>query len=577
MLTATIARQLSAPRSLKKSKVTSSSVTIVWSAPKGKTKPKSYAIVRDGKQIATTKHRSYTDHTVKGGKTYRYSVRGIGPHRKRGKLAQPVKIKVPKAAVIPPPGPPTITPPIAPVVPGPGTTGVDRPMSAAMVERLYWRAGFGPLPAEKDKWAGKSVYELVDWMLETVPTLAPTSTLPLNIVGNAIDPVGDGPEDAVMEWLDTMQRADNPFPDRLTLFLHRHFAVSADIGIASEYMIEYRNRLRKYATFGSNPGASFRDLAVEMTTADNAMNVFLDIASNEQGAPNENYAREFMELFCLGIKGVDGMTNNYSQTDVQQLARAFTGWRVDANGDVYFQQDRFDPGTDKVLFGGAPFTTAVQGVDKVLAHPSHAQFLIRKLWTEFVGGPITQSTLDALVSTYTADNALKLKPLMRGILTDPQIFASIDEPNMIKQPTVYTVGCLRQMNAPMLGRYVTDLLDGMEQKPYHPPNVAGWEGGLSWLNSNTAQARFDLIVMLQYLKYIGYPGSTLPADIPGETAQQVFDRAYAASNNPWMSAGSRNVLLQWVNSAPATSVNERRQRFYNLQALMLGGPDGQVM
>jgi Protein of unknown function (DUF1800) len=118
----------------------------------------------------------------------------------------------------------------------------------------------------------------------------------------------------------------------------------------------------------------------------------------------------------------------------------------------------------------------------------------------------------------------------------------------------------------------------MQQRPYRPPNVAGWEGGLSWLNSNTVQARFDAVVRMQYLKYSAYYGATqtLPV-VPVESAQATFDRAYAAAGSPWLSDGTRATLMSYANAAPVTTDAQRRQRFYTLQALMLGGPDGQVM
>jgi hypothetical protein len=116
-----------------------------------------------------------------------------------------------------------------------------------------------------------------------------------------------------------------------------------------------------------------------------------------------------------------------------------------------------------------------------------------------------------------------------------------------------------------------------------PPNVAGWEGGMSWLNSNTVQARFDMVVRAQYLKYSTYyPGQTVP-QIPVESAQDTFNRAHAWAGYPWMSDATRTQLMAYANAAPVnstnqtTQANQRRQRFYTLQALMLGGPDAQVM
>jgi hypothetical protein len=130
-------------------------------------------------------------------------------------------------------------------------------------------------------------------------------------------------------------------------------------------------------------------------------------------------------------------------------------------------------------------------------------------------------------------------------------------------------------------------MTNMQQRVYRPPNVAGWEGGFSWLNTNTVQGRWDLITRVQYLKYSSYYSGTAapPADVLGETPQAAFDRAYASVNRPWLSQGARDSLMTYAatltttvqNSATTANQAQRRQRIYTLQALMLGGPDGQVM
>jgi uncharacterized protein (DUF1800 family) len=474
-----------------------------------------------------------------------------------------------------------------------------------MVDRLFWRAGFGPTPDQRTFWTGRQHSELVDWFLDAVPTREAATPPPLNSVGTAIDPtVSD--DEMVMEWLDQMQRVDNPLPERLAFFWHRHWAVSRDDDIPNAWLLAYRNRMRGFANFPGNPALSFRDVAYQMTTADGAMCQYLNANSNRKGAPNENYAREFMELFCLGPKGPDG-TPNYVQADVAGLARAFTGWVVNTDstsqdyGKVTFSTGRFEPGAKTFLGQTIPAlqppgraVTQQDGIDcvtaavnVVLAQPNHAQFLIRKLWAEFIASPIPQATLDDLVAQYRAGNKLALRPVIRGILTHPLIFESLGEPNLVKPPVVYLVGLLRALAAPMKGNYVRVTLDNMQQRPYRPPNVAGWEGGLSWLNSNTVQARFDAIVRVQYLKYSTYygTGQTLPPDVVGETPQAAYDRAYAAAGAPWISDGSRAQLMAYASSLSAANQNgttaaaiaQRRQRFYGLQALMLGGPDGQVM
>ena len=204
---------------------------------------------------------------------------------------------------------------------------------------------------------------------------------------------------------------------------------------------------------------------------------------------------------------------------------------------------------------------------------------------------IPQATLDTLVSAYRA-NGYQLKPLMRAILTHPLLFDSIAEPNLIKAPMVYIIGALKQFDAPLKANLIEASMNGMQQKVYFPPNVSGWEGGLAWLNTNTVQARFDLIATIQRLRYSNYyylpsgaadanyvKDTDLPANPSAATAAAWVDKALDTLNAPWISAATKAAIVTYA-ATPITgtvTVALRRQRLYVLQALILGGPDGQVM
>ena len=205
----------------------------------------------------------------------------------------------------------------------------------------------------------------------------------------------------------------------------------------------------------------------------------------------------------------------------------------------------------------------------VLTQPSHAPFIVGELWSEFIAAPIPPETEAELVDTYITSGLL-LAPLLQGILSDPLMFASLDEPTMIKSPVVYTVGVLRALGAPLRDAWQTTALGNMQQQPYHPPNVGGWPGGLSWMTSGTASARFDLIVRCQQL---------LPEvlDVPTETPQEALLRAYAACGTPWLSPSTLASLLAYSVQAPTKTAAQRIERQYALCAFILGGPDGQVM
>jgi uncharacterized protein (DUF1800 family) len=541
-----------APVGVHASALSNTQIAVGWSPPGGKLRVAAYDVYRDGTLAGSVTGRAYVDSNLAPGTTYSYQVdaRDVAGHRS------------PRSAVA------KATTAVGPSLPV--------QMTQAMVDRMFWRAGFGPSAADRQQWIGRRVDELVDHFLTSPQSYPATPTPPTN-GGLPLDPLASN-DDLVMEWLYRMQTAVNPFTERLTLFWHRHFAVSRSSGIAGQWLLAYRNRLARYGALAANPQASFRALALEMTTQDGAMSYFLTGYSNVKAHPNENYAREFMELFCLGVH--DALGNpNYAQSDVTQLARAFTGWHLDfapaspTYGQTSFDASEFDGGV-KTFLGHTGAFTAVQAVDVVLGHPSHAPYMITKLWHEFILAPVPPATLADLIATYTAGGQLLLVPLLRKILTHPLMFESLDEPNMIKPPVVYYVGVVKAMDAPLRDYWPAQTLTGMQQLLYNPPNVAGWEGGLSWLNTSTIAQRFDALISLQHLKY---KTSFVDEGGSGETSQQAFDRAYAAVGGPWLSPATRQLLLAFSASTPSSDVYKRRERQYALRAFMLGGPDAQVM
>jgi uncharacterized protein (DUF1800 family) len=438
-------------------------------------------------------------------------------------------------------------------------------MSPAMVDRLFWRAGFGPSAAERASWAGKPVAEAVAWLLSAPAGVAGS---PGTREGKALDPTGDD-TDLVLSWVDQMVRCTNPFVERMAFFWHRHWANSRDAVSPPQLLLRQNALFRRYADMGANGGASFRDLAYEVTV-DPAMLRFLTGEDNVKGSPNENYARELMELFGLGVLDAGG-SPNYTENDVKQLAKALSGWRVDdSNPDdakSFFTPDRWYNGP-KVVFGKFGNYRQNDAVDLVLAHGSHPRFIVEKLWHEFIVPAPDAATLQSLLSTYTG-SGLKLKPLLEKILTHPSMFASLGEPAMVKPPIVFVVGTLRALGVGVVDGAPAEHLGAMGQVPYFPPTVAGWEGGLSWLNTNTALARFAFV------------GDALASvkidDVPNETAAAAYDRAYAAVGSPWLAAATQTAIRDYAGRAGSATQKLRKDRQLVLRALMLAGPDGQVM
>jgi uncharacterized protein (DUF1800 family) len=373
-----------------------------------------------------------------------------------------------------------------------------------------------------------------------------------------------------------MVRTPNPLVERMTFFWHRHWANSRVSVSPTQLLMNQNALLRKYSDLAANPDVSFRDMALEVSK-DPSMLRYLNGESNVKGGPNENYGREFMELFTLGVNHVITGAKNYTENDVAQLAKSFTGWYIDdkdpANAKALFDSGRWFNGP-KSVFGKLGNYNTDSVVDLVLGQDGHAPYLVNKLWGEFMPTPPPTATLQKLSADYVASGR-KIKPLLRSILTDPQLFESIDEPNMIKPPIVFVSGAMRAMGLGITSTGPADYLDSMGQVPYFPPTVAGWEGGLSWLNTNTALARFGFIGDVIGNAPNGSPAKV--ADVPNETPQAAFDRAFGAVGAPWMSAGTRAAIQDYAGRASVKSSKDRIARQVMLRTLMLAGPDAQVM
>ena len=438
-------------------------------------------------------------------------------------------------------------------------------MTLEMVDRLFWRAGFGPSQADRTTWTGKTVGEAVDSLLDTPQgaPIGPQATLN----SQPIDRLA-GTTEIVLDWVGRMVSARNPLIERLTFFWHRHWACSLD-SVDLLFMARQNDLFRRYADLGANSTADFRNLAYEVSE-DPAMLRYLSGESNRRGQPNENYARELMELFCLGVTDTAG-NPSYTEADVRELARALSGWTINTtdpnNPRGVFNASRFD-NLSKSFLGSTGNFGSRQAVDIVLARPQHASHIARKLWSEFIVGPPDAATLADLIATYTA-NGLQIKPLLRKILTHPQLFDSLSEPTLIKPTIVYLAGGFRQvgLNVNNTGPY--SRLAEMGQVPFFPPNVSGWEYGFAFLTTNAVLNRWgfgsDLASRLN------------PADVAVETPQAAFDRAFATSGRPWLSAATRAAMLDYATRAPAGNSTARQARQRVLLAMALAGPDTHVM
>jgi uncharacterized protein (DUF1800 family) len=261
----------------------------------------------------------------------------------------------------------------------------------------------------------------------------------------------------------------------MTLFWHNHFATSQQKVRSANLMYRQNVMLRRYAA--GNFGALLREVS-----KDPAMLIYLDGAQNRKGAPNENFAREVMELFTLG-------EGNYSEQDIKEVARAFTGWSIDADaGEFRFRRPAHDDGS-KTVFGREGRFNGDDIVTLLLRQPATSEFVVAKLWREFVSPEPDAAAVKQLAATWRAAN-YEIKPLLRAMLLSEAFWVPANRGVLVKSPVELVVGSLRQFRfsvedpAPF-----AVILRQLGQDLFNPPNVKGWPVGDAWLNTTTLLAR----------------------------------------------------------------------------------------
>jgi uncharacterized protein (DUF1800 family) len=392
----------------------------------------------------------------------------------------------------------------------------------AHVRRLFWRAGFGATPAEARRWARRGKAATLDHVVNGPPGGTKLSGPEPRVDGRTLDPLNEW-GDNVLWWLDRMIRTTHPLQEKLTLFWHDHFATSDQ---ETPLMLAQNKMFRRRAL------GSFRDLLGDVTR-DPAMQLFLSLADSTKDAPNENYARELMELFTLGT--------GYSERDVREAARSLTGftadWHDDGTVTISYEADQHDDSV-KTLLGRRGRFAVDDVLDLVVAHPNHAPFLVSKLWSFFVATPPSRATVRALVAVYRG-GGLRVKPLVRAILEHPQLYRNLDAPDLVKCPVVYVAGALRTTRTFVKQDYLGWMLNTMGQYPFYPPSVAGWDWGPAWMSSNSMRQRFTFG---NYVVNFGRPRvarGSAPATL---RPQEAYDLAWRAVGEPQVSDGTRAAL-----------------------------------
>ena len=359
--------------------------------------------------------------------------------------------------------------------------------------RLYSRFGFGPRPGEYAQALKAGVAATKQNLLN--PPQIDSGAVALPIVTD----LGKRPEPNTPEvitfarqmrlqseaieiwWLDQMVATNKPLQEKMVWFWHGHWATSIGKVNYPAPMLQQNQTFRKYAL------GNFNDFAKAMFM-DGALQIWLDGGDNTVKAPNENFSREMMELFLLGV-------NRYSETDVKELARAFTGYQVSrSTGAITFNANRRDTKSVTILSKSAVMSPE-DAVTHLVSQPNCAQFIAERIWFRFVSSQTPLPAGHPMIASFVGrEIAPLLSTLVNGAdLANPQY-------EMVKSPVEWFIGVCRALGlTPSKLDSFTKLhgyLDKLSQIPFSPPNVGGWPADEAWLSSASAQFRITFATWL---------------------------------------------------------------------------------
>lgn len=385
---------------------------------------------------------------------------------------------------------------------------------------LLERAGFGGTPEEIDRLAAMPPEAAVNWLVQYQsfdnaqlppfdesgifdPSIEPFPKSREEVtriarekgeaMGVKVKPGGDRPLQPIINrffywlradvmemhragqwWANRMLRTKRPLEEKLALFWHGHFATS-DVKVR-----DYRKMVQQLALFHTYGNGNFRDLLIGVAK-DPAMLVYLDAGENLKGKPNENFGREILELFTMGV-------GNYTEHDIREAARAFTGWTNDSLKFVV-KPELHDDG-EKTVLGRTGNFDGVQVIDIVLSREVTARFIASKLYRYFVRDDIAPE-LATKLGKILYDNKYELKPLLTTIFLSRDFYSQPSYGTQIKSPVHLAISTYRKLGlteVPGIPDFNT-VTENLGQELFHPPNVAGWEGGRSWVTPALLLAR----------------------------------------------------------------------------------------
>lgn len=379
----------------------------------------------------------------------------------------------------------------------------SRAWSVAHARHLLNRAGFGAPRELSDRLAKMAPAEAVDYLVDfkriddplpppdfVIPQFskAETQWLVDGMSKPAIERAGQAAREVQKEslgmlrawWFDRMARTLRPLEEKMTLFWHSHFAVAASKVQESGHLYQLNAVMREHAA------GNVKTLTT-LVGQTPAMLQYLDNAQNTKDGPNENWAREMLELFTLGHGA-------YSEHDIKEAARAFTGWTCNHERFLFRERDH-DMG-EKTFLGRTGAFTGEDVIDIVFEQPACAEHFARKLWKFFAYDDPEPEIVAGLAATLRKNN-YELAPMLKLLFLSQAFYSERAVGTQIKCPAQLLVSlCLDLRIDPLPVIQVNEAMQALGQELFYPPNVRGWPGGREWANANTLTLRYNLPVAL---------------------------------------------------------------------------------
>lgn len=370
-------------------------------------------------------------------------------------------------------------------------------------------------------------------------------------------------------WLNRMRYTAAPLQEKATLFWHGHFATS-NAKVNDSYMMWQQNEtLRRYAL------GKFPDMLKAMSR-DPAMIRWLDLGQSRKDHPNENFAREVMELFSLG-------EGHYTEKDIQESAKAFTGYRIDyQTGYFRFQEKDFDRGTKTFFDKSGPFT-GYDIIDAIVAQPQCARFIGKKLWVFFVSENPPEETITGIAELLLS-NGYDIGATLATIFSSAAFYSPHAVHHQIKSPVQWIMQTTKMLEIPLPdARVLENSLAALGQVVFAPPNVKGWDGGRAWISASSLLYRYNMAAYLLSGKArILGGGNTKTAIIPLETiapasvrsgSDQLLDHLSFRLFNYPLQTKDRATYLTYLEKHPVPYSNDTVR---DLMQIMMSTPDYQL-